>query len=745
MKKLISIFVAVAMLASLTVIAITSVSAGTEPTVRWTLPVDDITQWRATKLDGEGQSWEHDAINNQNGVKTCLKGEVVDGAMVLTASEDNNRNYAFAIVNNAGGLVWFNEDDVLNLKFSYDVGTDPTSWTHALEIQLGFVAGTVKLNSLIAPDNLSGSGNILSGTYDFSKPIGEIVQEAAPALYESIFGEGGNTALTYVKFIMSYNEANYTDPTEKLTINSMTVTEAVEESSSSEVSSQPETPSTDAKYDLIADATTNAAVEWRDFGSAVAVSTTYDKLDAFTAFDASFTDSSITYNNFTGTDSALFGWKGTFFTVEEGDVLNLNLKYDTPENAAWSWKVELYNGTDYVNISDAIAASAGLTTTNGFLTTTGQEVVATVDLAEAMGAGTTVGYIRIYLAFAAQSEETTFTINEFAVTKAPEGPKTLYAAGMDSLDNWLTYDKSYTTNNYLAPIGDGSDPAYTGHMKGEVLDDGIKFTFTDEFYGADQADNAYGSFVRQFTAAPGLCTVDNNSYLNLHFKLESETDLYGAQLYVRVGPSGDQDVTSVIADLFDLETVTVTGIGADGVSEVSYDTLPAGEYTISISFKDLLANYSDQLALLEEGAPFIYHQLFVRADDDCAAGDEVALTVYDVSVTTAATYENAYDDLKEDVTSSEAPSSSSEAPSSSETPSSEAPSSSDAGSSSEAPASSSTSTSSGASTATSTASTTGSTSSVAQVQTGEAVLPVVAVAALAVISASAVIISKKRN
>ena len=131
-------------------------------------------------------------------------------------------------------------------------------------------------------------------------------------------------------------------------------------------------------------------------------------------------------------------------------------------------------------------------------------------------------------------------------------PEPLYAAGMDSLTDWLTYDTANTSNAYLAPIGDGTDPNYTGHMKGEVLDDGIKFTFTDTFYEAKEATNAYGSFVRQFKAVTGLCTVDNNSYMNLHFKLESETDLYGAQLYVRVGPSGDQDVTSVIADLLSL-------------------------------------------------------------------------------------------------------------------------------------------------------------------------------------------------
>ena len=115
--------------------------------------------------------------------------------------------------------------------------------------------------------------------------------------------------------------------------------------------------------------------------------------------------------------------------------------------------------------------------------------------------------------------------------------------------------------------------------------------------------------------------------------------------------------------------------------------------------------------MLEEGAPFVFHQLFVRADDSCAATDEVALTVYDVSVTTAPVYSsNVYDDLVEDPTTSSGTSSSS---------------------------------SSTSSASSSTASRTQSTSS--QVDTGDAVMPIVAVAALAVVSGAAVIISKKRK
>ena len=247
-------------------------------------------------------------------------------------------------------------------------------------------------------------------------------------------------------------------------------------------------------------------------------------------------------------------------------------------------------------------------------------------------------------------------------------------------------------------------------MKGEVVTDGIRFTFTDAFYTSNQATNAYGSFVRQFNG-DAWCTVNNDSYLNMHFKLEADSSIYGVQLLVRVGTTGDEDTTPALANLFGVETNALTGIGADGTTETSYDALPAGEYTFSISFADLLADYPDQLAMLEEGAPFVFHQLFVRADDSCAATDEVALTVYDVSVTTAPVYSsNVYDDLVEDPTTSSGTSSSS---------------------------------SSTSSASSSTASRTQSTSS--QVDTGDAVMPIIGVAALAVVATSAVIVSKKRK
>lgn len=61
----------------------------------------------------------------------------------------------------------------------------------------------------------------------------------------------------------------------------------------------------------------------------------------------------------------------------------------------------------------------------------------------------------------------------------------------DSLDGWLTYDENFpetALNAYVSPIADGSDPNYTGHMKGEVVTDGVEFTFTDTFYGINTSD-----------------------------------------------------------------------------------------------------------------------------------------------------------------------------------------------------------------------------------------------------------------
>ncbi len=474
-----------------------------------------------------------------------------------------------------------------------------------------------------------------------------------------------------------------------------------------------------AKWSLVDDATTDANVRWRHFGQGT--SATYPDLSTIPQYTATVSDGVITYNNFTGME-AMFGFecangKENFFKVEEGDILNVNVRYDTPEAAPWSWSVELYNkGTSsYVNISEQIAADAGAETSNGNLTTACKDLVATIDLAEVMGVGTEVNFIRFYTVFDSADANVTFTVKDFSITNGDGGTvqeyETLYAASTDSLDGWLTYDENFpetALNAYVSPIADGSDPNYTGHMKGEVVTDGIEFTFTDEFYASNSAKNTYGSFVRQFNnVSPYLCTVNNDSYLNLHFKLEADSSIYGVQLYVRVGESGEEDLTPFMSELFSLDTATLNGTGADGAATSLEGVLPAGEYTMSVSFADLMADYPEQAALLADGAPFVFHQLFVRASDECSAEDEVKLTVYDVSVTTAPVYQSEYDDLSGNTT----------VPSGS-----------------------------GSSTTSSTSSTTSKPSSGnSQVDTGENMLPVIGIAALAVVATSAVIVSKKRK
>ena len=651
MKKLISILVAVAMLASVAVIAITSVSATTETVTRYTLPVTDLSQWYSRT----NESYNDIAVTDEN---ACLGAEVVDGSLVVKPNPGNTFNYPHVRVVNPGGLVSLQPDDVMNLDFSYAKGTSATSNVQTCDVILTFTSGDITINSQIT-DNLSGSKHIWPGDYTASKSIGEIIQAVAPDKYDAIFGTGGNPYLVGIKFVLTSSTTHTTD-TNTLTINSMTFTREVPSSSSSSSEDTSSTPSTPAEpvmpegatWNLASDVTTDiiTAGLWRDFGNNER--TTYDALETLTHFDVAVDGNTITYSNFDGT-SAMFGWAGkTFFTVEEGDILNLDLRYDTPDNAAWSWKVEMYNPSHpdaaddgYVSLTKYIAESAGITLTEtGFLTTTGQNVVAAVDLADAVGAGSSINYIRIYLAMASVDATTKFTFNNFYITKAATEPvdEILYSAPQNTLEGWLTYDESYEINNYLAPIGDGTALEYTGHMKGTVTDGAIDFTFTDTFYGARQLTNAYGSFVRTFTAAPGLCTVDNDSYMNLHFKLDADSSLYGVQLFVRVN-SGDQDVTPVLIDTLGVTSTEMTGYESNTSSNTSYITLPAGEYTVSIKVADLLRDYSEQAALLATGAPFIYQQLFVRADDSATAESPATLTVYDVSISNYAVYENSYE------------------------------------------------------------------------------------------------------
>src|SRR5699024_7393111 len=102
--------------------------------------------------------------------------------------------------------------------------------------------------------------------------------------------------------------------------------------------------SSEEVWSLVDDATTNETVSWHDFDTVGGLRGSYKELSNLTEFTASFTSDEITFTNFKNGSSAMFGWAGkTFFTVEEGYTLDLNLRYDTPNNVAWSWKVELHD------------------------------------------------------------------------------------------------------------------------------------------------------------------------------------------------------------------------------------------------------------------------------------------------------------------------------------------------------------------------------------------------------------------
>lgn len=354
--------------------------------------------------------------------------KTADGAMKVwfpATAESQSPNF---LINNGGGLVQVEKGDKLHVDVTVEgtPGIDDTRWF----LEIGFsAAGTtparINISKYIgeaAGFEANASGQLPQGEYDVVLDIEEIIKtddaENGRSNYDKIFGEDGNNWLTTVNInYVTTDPAGNSDKDQAFILNEIAVGDA-----NAFTGEDPSTPS-DGSWSLVEDATTDTNVQWRDFGNGTGGA--YPDFDDITAFDINVTDDVISFTNFTGATGSTLGFEGgdakTFFTVKEGDMLNVNLRYTTPGNAGWSWKVSLYNKATqtYVNLSEAIAEASGAAYSpdgGGFLTTAGTDVIASIDLADIMGVGTEVNYIQFYLAFAGQSADTALTINEFSVT-----------------------------------------------------------------------------------------------------------------------------------------------------------------------------------------------------------------------------------------------------------------------------------------------------------------------------------------
>ena len=140
MKKIISILIAVAMLASLTVIAITSVSAA-EETV-YSVPLTDDNWLVRKQIDGYSDISINDADSSMN-------AEEGEGYIKFSLKGENQPSFpSFApdmYTKIKTGDIVIKEDDKINLDFVFHVGSNANGGIQGIKVVLGFASGEVEV------------------------------------------------------------------------------------------------------------------------------------------------------------------------------------------------------------------------------------------------------------------------------------------------------------------------------------------------------------------------------------------------------------------------------------------------------------------------------------------------------------------------------------------------------------------------------------------------------------------------
>ena len=222
MKKVVSILIAAALAASMSVFTMTA--SATKDGTDYVLPVDDIDSWIAEIM--EPYEWggalaECDVIN----------GEVVDGAMKLTMG--GGWQYPHARVENfEAGLVSVTEDDYVNLDVSLDTDTDDIRFGLTLVCNIDTKNTDVQLAPYIckvsgATPVGTGKGQQVPGgdyklSFKFADAVKYLDEVAGSTVYDSLFGPDGDSTVCSIRFYL-YSSSPEEVADKALTIRSFTI------------------------------------------------------------------------------------------------------------------------------------------------------------------------------------------------------------------------------------------------------------------------------------------------------------------------------------------------------------------------------------------------------------------------------------------------------------------------------------------------------------------------------------------
>ncbi len=222
MKKVLSILVALAILATMSAFVMTASAEETAAlNAKYKLPVDDVDSWIAENM--EPYAW---SLPLAEGCDT-IDGEVTsEGYMQLTFPEDGyGYTYPHARVESAAGLVQTVESDYINLKASLAATEeDDIRWS----VILVNVEGTVNLAQAIGDacgvETLNEGHQLPGGDYDATFKIADALkawdEKEGTDYYEGMYGAGGNSYITGFRFYI-YSDSMPTD--KPLTIKELTV------------------------------------------------------------------------------------------------------------------------------------------------------------------------------------------------------------------------------------------------------------------------------------------------------------------------------------------------------------------------------------------------------------------------------------------------------------------------------------------------------------------------------------------
>lgn len=577
-----------------------------EAATKYTLPTNDISAWygERTADSSYGYSWHAPLAGDEKSDE--ISGAVTtNGDMRLTLT--GNFQYPVARVENSSGLIWFEQDDYINLDVTLEgeSGGINVRWG----VDLYFVNGHININEYIAEaedTELYTYSQLRQGRYRVSLQVGPLLKAydadngltGSNSMYEKVFGENGNTALTQVWFSMFCNTpASYTDV--GLVINSFTVTETPMSPTYSEVIDM---------YSLPVD----SIDQWETWESSGSLSESQ-------TINSQITDEGVRLSFADGaTDQfpvAFVRNYGGLIKLKKGDKLNVDVTLEGESGGRdirWVLQLQFASAGVTLMASDYIGEAAGFTADAYHQLPQGDYNV-TLDIEQLLkdydsdnnltGADsfyekifgengsdllTNINFTLVTNVPGTTDQDYGLVIRNLSVTRTVDfyEPEIRYALPVSDITAWLaerTSDSPYGYSWNAPLIGDEK----SNEISGEVTNDGaMRLSLTGNYqYPVARVQNNNG-----------LIWLEESDYLNIDVTLE--------------GLSGDTNVRWGLDLCLSVGMISLNKYIAEaaGVETYTYSQLRQGTYTVSLNVGEVLKAYDADNNLT--GSDSMYEKVF---------------------------------------------------------------------------------------------------------------------------------------